>query len=329
VLPAPAPCAPAQPAATASKEAAPPAQAPRPPDDAFAQAPEAGTEAAASYAPNMIGDFVSYEFGSPSRSSGSGSGNTHAPLIARGEFKVADNESPRPLDRVFLAYNFVNNVNGHITGGAPTLDLHLETLGFEKTFMDGAGSVELRLPIFQLTGDPTSSESDVGDLTFLVKYALLSDCRTANVVSAGLAVTVPNGPGFTTTVGDIHSTLLQPFTGYLFNQDNLYFHGFASLVVPTNAKDVTLLFIDNGVGYWLYKGSDGTGIAPTLEAHLNIPLNNEGAFHAPLGFSNEVIITGGIHFLFRNAVLTAGVAFPITGPEPYDVEAIAQFNYRF
>ena len=44
----------------------------------------------------------------------------------------------------------------------------------------------------------------------------------------------------------------------------------------------------------------------------------------------QVITTLGSHFLFNRSILTLGAATPINGnPRLFDIEAIAQFNYRY
>ena len=41
-------------------------------------------------------------------------------------------------------------------------------------------------------------------------------------------------------------------------------------------------------------------------------------------------MTFGSHFIVRQrGIVTLGVATPLTGPQPFDVEAIAQFNLRY
>src|SRR5262249_7073012 len=99
------------------------------------------------------------------------------PVPTRGSFKIADNESPIPRDRVFTYWNYydrlgfpqtganapitttttttTNGVNNQFqpfattttvttaTPGAPRVSSNRETFGFEKTFLDGYASVEL------------------------------------------------------------------------------------------------------------------------------------------------------------------------------------------
>jgi len=284
--------------------------------------------------------------------------DVHVPIAVRGAFKIGENESPRPQDRIFFTYNFYDNTRGPSNGsefartlsttidvdGIPTpatlaipgfhtprLDLHRETIGFEKTFLDGVGSIGVRVPFFQQTGDPAFSQQDLGDISVIFKIAPWMDAETGNLVSTGLMITTPTGPDIPTTAGNIHPTLLQPFVGYFFHADNLFLQGFTSLVVPTDSRDVTLLFNDIGVGYWLYQAQGGllTSVAPTLEAHLTTPLNHHNA-RDPISGADILTLTGGVHLgLGPRSTLTLGLATPITGPRPFDVEAVVQFNWRF
>src|SRR5205823_2792588 len=75
------------------------------------------------------------------------------PIMSRGAFKIAENESAAPQDRVFVTYNFYDNLNGSLRGpDQPRVDLHRETFGFEKSFLDGNASFGMRLPYLQVTG---------------------------------------------------------------------------------------------------------------------------------------------------------------------------------
>lgn len=285
------------------------------------------------------------------------------PVASRGGsgFKVADNESPRPTDRAFFTYNYFNSIqgNGGFTPGSqiseaggtrnnPTeitttvpgvlvagrvFNLHRELFGFEKTFLGGDASVELRLPIFQTTGDNEGLAGQAfGDLTVVMKYALINNRDTGNVFSVGLAVTAPTGPAINTIDGNINSTLLQPFFGYIWLSGNLYFQGIHSVVIPTDSRDITLLFNDLGTGYVLRTpGSRFLAfVAPNFEVHVSTPLNHRN----PDGFvfaSDLVTLTGGVHLGLGDGrpLLSFGLATPVTGPRPFDVEAFFQFGFRF
>jgi hypothetical protein len=250
--------------------------------------------------------------------------------------KIAENESPRPQDRVFIAYNFYSNVDrAFLPAGIPSSDLHRELVGFERAFLDGNASIGLRLPVFQLVGNSDVVDSHVGELSVIAKYAFYNDRQTGNLLSTGMVLSTPTGQGLQipgeSTLNDL---VFQPFIGYVYNAGNAYVQGFTSLAVPTDARDVTLLFNDIVVGYWAYRNNCSEsflqGVVPDLECHVNTPLNHRGLDSSgPLGFPDTVDITAGSFFIFRRAVLGLAVGVPLTGPKPFDVEGVANFNIRF
>jgi hypothetical protein len=121
--------------------------------------------------------------------------------------------------------------------------------------------------------------------------------------------------------------------GYIYNFGDLYFQGFSSVAVPTDFRDVTLMFNSFAVGYWMYRDNDAeawmTGAAPTLEVHVNTPLSHRGLEGAPVGFDDSVDLTGGVHVLFHRAVLGVALGTPLTGPKPYDLEAQANLGFHY
>jgi hypothetical protein len=313
----------------------------RVPVDAFAQAAEAGTQPAASYNPNVFGDLVGLTAtrnilvpGTSTFTATPQSVRIRVPVVTRGSFKIADNENARPLDRVYFGYNFYSDVNRRINDPTtPNADVHRETVGFEKAFMDGNASFGMRLPYNQLAGDQLFDDTQIGDLSIIGKYAFYNDRRSGNLISGGMVVTVPTGEEFPIQgQSPLHSTVLQPFIGSVFNFGDFYLQGFTSVAVPTDSRDVTILFNDYALGYWLVRndGRDGrTGIVPTVEVHVNTPLNHRGALVDPVGFSDQVNVTGGVHFVLPRLIIGAAVGTPLVGPKPYDVEAICTLNYRF
>jgi hypothetical protein len=256
-------------------------------------------------------------------------------LAARGAFKITENESPRPQDRVFSTYNFFYNVNGSLNEGLARTDIHREVIGFEKTFLDGNASFGMRLPFVQVQGDVSIADSDVGDLTMIAKYALINDRDTRNVLSTGLVLTVPTGGSFLPAgTPDIHPLLIQPFLGGILNFGDAYLHGFTSIVVPLDSRDVTFLFNDVALGYFLYRTNCSesllTSVVPTMEFHLTTPLNHHGAMVDPIGSPDILDLTFGVTFgLGKRATLALGGVVPVTGPKPFDFETQAQLNFRF
>jgi len=256
-------------------------------------------------------------------------------LVARGAFKISENDSPLPQDRVFLTYNYFNNVAGSLNPpGFPQTDVHREVIGFEKTLFDGNASFEMRLPYIEVTGDGSVRRDDLGDLTMIFKYAFLYNRETGNVLSGGLALTVPTGASFLQDgVPDIHPTLFQPFVGFVYHFGDFYAQGFSAVVVPTDGRDVTSFNNDIAGGCFLYRsrGSFLTSIVPTVELHVDTPLDHPGAQTLdPLPGIATVDMTAGVTLgLGARSQLGLGVVTPLSGPKPFDVEAQVYFNCRF
>lgn len=310
------------------------------PQDPLAQEPSlsperfgaVGGDNVALATPNMIGDFIGPNGSITLRDPSGVTRSAVVPLVARGAFKIAENESPRPVDRVYINYNYFSGLGEN--DGSSNIALHRETIGFEKTCLDGNASIGMRLPFIESSGAGNVG-SGVGDLDILLKYAVINNRETGDVLSGGVVVTAPTGRSdlFFLDNTNIHDTLIQPWLGYIFNLDDWYVHGFTSLVVPTDSRDETILFNDVGVGYWLYRsGQDQliTAVAPTLEAHVATPLDHRHSTTDPIVLPDWVVLTAGCSFnLHQRSTLTVGVATPVTGPQPFDLEAIVQLNFRF
>lgn len=313
----------------------------------------AGGETTAVATPNLIGDLILPPVNTPPSSSGSGSGNSSSgrgpgvngsfttadrsgtARLFRGAFKITDNESPRPRDRVYITYNYYNNVGAIFNQpGQRQLDIHREVLGFEKTFLDGDASFSVRGPWIEMAGQ--SHDSGIGDLSAYLKFALINDRDTGNCFSTGLMVTAPVSKFVETSMAgeDVHATLLQPFIGYIYKREQFFVQGFSSVIVPTDTRDVTILFNDVSFGYEAYRNPNRdsllTSVTPVFELHMNDPLNHRGAFGQPVGISDILVLTAGSHIgLGRGSMLTFGVGTPVTGPKPFTVEGVVQFNYNF
>jgi hypothetical protein len=265
-------------------------------------------------------------------------------------FKVSDNQSPRPQDRIYFGFNFFDDVNAAINQrfGAPVTGMRIyrETFGFEKTFLDQTASIGLRLPYDQLTANSSirglgGTNSALGDLAIILKYAFWQNCDTGSLVSGGLLVSAPTGPhafAGANNITSLHNATLQPWMGYIYNvTPDLYFHGFSSIDVPTGPTDVTMWYNDIGVGYYLYRAEKPkerflTAVIPTFEVHVNTPLNHRDVFNLgdAAGTPDVVDLTIGSTFVARErCLLSAAYVNPVTGPRPFSGEFLLQLNIRF
>jgi len=275
------------------------------------------------FTPTMFGDMLPYI---EQDNIADGTSNTKKRLVAipvsYGAFKIAENEGVRPQDRVFGSYNYYNNVLG-------VADVHREIVGFEKTFLNGNASIGLRVPFYQSIADSGKNQAAFDDLTAIFKYAVIN--RENFVLAPGIAVTVPTGPSYQPIVGDSRDiTLLQPFVGVYASAGHWYVHGFSALVYPTDTVAPVMFFNDLGIGYWWQRnGRFLTAIVPTIEAHVTTPMNHRSDTD-PERRRDTVDLTAGTNFVFRNRT-SVGVAVgaPVTGPRPFAVEGLLNFNWRY
>lgn len=246
---------------------------------------------------------------------------------------IVDNDSPRPTDRVYFNYSYYDGIGTQLNPGLGNITMNRPMLGFEKTFLNGDASIGMRLPFIQLNGPPGVGADAVGDLSVLSKYAFVND-PYGNVLSAGLIVTVPTGPAGGILVDGTevpHSTLFQPWVGFVQVFDRAYVQGITALIVPTDGRDTTLWGNSLGVGYWLYQAAGDRlvqGIIPVAEVHVRTPFNNREE-SGLVYLQDQVNLTGGLHVRFPRATLGGGVCVPVVSPRPWNVEAVASFNYWF
>lgn len=304
----------------------------------------AGTSGRPVELPNMYGDFLPFtRVDSHSLDAG------RLPVtVIRGAYKISENEGPRPVDRVYMTYHYfydVNPVQRQQLGGLPITNVHRETFGIEKTFLDGNASIGLRLPLLQLTGPTELDRATVGDLSVILKYAFLNEpfetdgtggLLGGRALSAGLVVTAPTGGAAAFTVQDpvIHPTLIQPFVGSIRAFRRGYVQLLSSIAVPTDARDTTYMFNSLQVGYQLLTDSTDTrfvrSITPIAELHVNTPFNNRDVNKMPIGATDIVSFTLGASYgLGGRSCLNLGVNAPVTGPRVYALETLIHLNVRY
>ena len=331
-VPAPAPA----PAPTPGQaESAP--QAPLPSNALASSTGAAAGPASAS--PNMIGDF----FGGGAYFSGAATGGKTVSAGQAGgdrRFKIVEENSPIPTDRVFLEYDHYVNPLVDVNGNPRNLEHYV--LGAEKTLRDGLWSVELRVPFASdynstQSTDPGASLSDteLGDTTLSIKRVLL---RTEDfTVSAGMAIVFPTGQDWRIVSGGAtlcevkdEAVHLQPFIGAAWNPtDRLFVMAFAQMDFDTHGDTVledginegiyheqNLLFLDISAGYWLYKNPCAhwlTGIAPVVELHYTTTMQNSDFVTGPEGSIASTDPTAGGTDPGRRDILnlTGGLHFRI------------------
>jgi hypothetical protein len=293
-------------------------------------------------------------------------GGTTVPWI-RG-FKIADNQSPIPQDRVFFNFNYFNNVNYAINRRFQTplsgIQVYRYVAGFEKTFLNGVASVGFFDSINNLSAVSNTpglggTHTAMGDLNLFTKWVLFQSWddnrpfnalggygfpaqvggRNGGLISGGLLMSLPTGPGGFAGAPfskSIRAVGLQPFLGYFYSRGNFYLQGFEAINIPLDPNDVTALFNDIGIGYYVYRNPNMntliSAVAPTFEAHCNVPLNHSdfNNVNNPIATSTVVDLTTGCNIqLGRRTVLLLGCVTPVTGPRPFSIEALALLNVYF
>ncbi len=231
-----------------------------------------------------------------------------------GRQKIAENGSPIPRHRVFVNYSYFDNVPIYAGG----VNIHRVVPGFEKTFWDDQLSLEARFPFAStldsdilVDGFTSRDEILFGNVTLNVKALLLATDRFA--LAGGLGVALPTADDVTVSQSDgtqfvrieNESVHLMPFIGFLDQPSKRTFvQAFLQIDTDLNGNpvavnttgngpsaagrinDVTFLFADLAVGYWMYRSATKqhgiVGIAPTIELHYNRGLQD-----------TDVVQTGG------------------------------------
>lgn len=285
--------------------------------DLFANSGAGAASGPESAALNMIGDYLGgfvkvVPFGARTQ-------QLPLPGGAIPRFKMAEDTSPIPTDRAYFIYD---DYSGVPYNGA-SIDLNGFTPGFEKTFLDGAMSVEVRLPMATtlsntifLAGGTRTGEGEFGNLGVSIK-ALLYQSQTA-AVSGGLAIDCPTAAN-SVYVGVVdpaiqivnQSVHLLPFVGGLWTpNDRLFCIGFLQLDIDANGdlvnnggldfngsfagfggpsllyREQTLLYLDGTAGYWLRRDEADhllSGIAVFGELHLDQSLDTSAPLNTVVG----------------------------------------------
>ena len=102
------------------------------------------------------------------------------PSSLAGRLRLQDNNSALPQDRIFFDYSYFHNAQ-LVTAGA---EVNRYTPGFERTFADGYGSVEIRIPMaatlnsqFDLFNPGDASQYEFGNMSFITKFVLHEEAK--------------------------------------------------------------------------------------------------------------------------------------------------------
>lgn len=238
---------------------------------------------------------------------------------------IGENNKALPVDRVYFNYNHFHNAHDSkaatftfipitVVEASRSSSVDQYTFGFEKTFLDGHTSVELRVPMAGRTSfdfeDPAEYNSEVhvrggnfGNLAVVVKQLLYSDCVMA--ISGGLGVTTPTGTdarviaAFTQYTIENEAVFLHPFLGMQRQFGEMFFaHLFTEFDISLNGNtvefesiepdspvdgsygkydDATLWKLNLSTGCWLHRGECGallSGLAGLVELHYTTTIED-------------------------------------------------------
>lgn len=285
---------------------------------------------------------------------------------------ISENNRPLPTDRIFFVYNGFNNAvttTSLTTGDTFDSDLQRYTMGFEKTFLDGWASIELRLPLLNSIDIQTpgnfSSSGNVGNLTLIYKQLLLQSEDTA--VAAGLGLGLSTGDDLEGRSGNTNFTLgnqatyLLPYIGLMHTVgENVFLTAFSQIDIAASGDEFnvqgrgtlgkinapTFARFDLGGGYWLIRDPGlryVTGVALISEFHYLTTLSdadeiiNDGVDNdfALAGSDNRVDylnFTLGVHWQITDlSNLRVSGVFPMRrDPDrQFDSELQVSFNRNF
>ncbi len=124
------------------------------------------------------------------------------------DIKISEDQSPRPQDRVYFTFNYFQGVNDPVNTRLQAPIGYTQVFryigGFEKTFLDGQGSIGIRVPLDSVTANTASSRASgnfggtstaVGDMSIYGKYILLENRETGSLLSGGLRDHGADRPG--------------------------------------------------------------------------------------------------------------------------------------
>ncbi|HEX3315420.1 MAG TPA: transporter, partial [Gemmataceae bacterium] len=282
-----------------------------------------------------------------------------------GRQKMSEDTSPIPRDRLIFDYDYFSGAS--LTPGG--IDVHRIVVGFEKTYLDGRASLEVRMP-FASTLDSTSTvglesrNTEIGDVRITPRFLAYSS-ETVNV-GTGLGIYLPtsadtrvrNGDGSDLARFSNDSVTLSPYLGVLFTpNDRVFSQEWISFDFDTGGsalsanvdgnglqslgryRNGTQMNLDAQIGYWLINPSDQaavTGLAPFLELHYGSAVTNASMIQAgdlQIGGGSrgdELNLTAGVMVqLGERLNLQVGASVPVINSDSRNFEWQVGFRLNY
>lgn len=278
-------------------------------------------------------------------------------------YKIVENTSPLPQDRLFFNFNHFDSAL--VASDQSQVDLQRYLFGWEHTFLYGTASTQLTIPFAsgvasQSISDEGSTATEFGNIGLTIKGLLYKD--RCSVVSAGLGMVFPTAED-ASFVNESDETLfvdngayhLQPFLSMLHQPSNRAFlqtvfqldfdtsgNDFTDGIDSGNIKDPTLLYASGSMGYWVYRSCCCRnwiqGIAPMVELHYTTTVEDPDTDPTASGPSDALLLfrdnrfdilnlTGGLHIAIRqHASLRIIGTMPLREKENPYVNSMTTFS---
>ncbi|SMP76521.1 hypothetical protein SAMN06265222_12163 [Neorhodopirellula lusitana] len=272
-------------------------------------------------------------------------------------FKVTENVSPIPQDRVFFNYNHFDDALQANATDNTYLDRYM--FGGEKTFIDGLFSIEIRCVVSDgFDSQQTAARergTEFGDLQFAFKSLLYSSNDLA--IGGGLTLSVPTADDTELVgVGEIENetVFLAPFIGFVGKPTkNTFVQGFLQTDIVLGGdsvldgvgveqgiyQDQNLIYASLSAGHWLYRDECASaclnGIAGMVEFHYTSALNDADlvAFGGNTLTAQDNLdvlnLTSGLVVQTGKSYFRVGGSVPLTDDKFYDSEFQLQINRTF
>lgn len=323
------------------------------PDVVYEESELAGSDSRLVQTPNMIGGNF------PATSHihlFTADGRTLGPAGPAGGLRYAtigENNKALTMDRIYGTYQYLQNSNYSYVDNGPFQDYSVSvyTVGAEKTFGGGVGSIEVRgsmLNDIDIVGPDTAVENGIfSNLNVNVKFQLAE--QESGGIVAGLGVGVPTGSDMqayfregSSLQFDNRAVYLMPFLGATYAPGDVFFSTtFVQVAAPASADSlffnggfhdylypITTLHASTSLGAWLIYFEDRSlfqGIAWLTEIHYSTALqrpqnlNTHGYGLEPASVYSAwqrydiLNVTSGVHFQITDltSFRVAGV-FPIS-----------------